>query len=74
VEVEGFEGVGPGLTGLIRPWKYVEKSDARDAPQKTSRLERVKKLVFETKLAAGKCTSARSSAILSPALISVPPR
>jgi hypothetical protein len=36
-------------------------------------LERVKKLVFETKPAADSGTSVRSSAILSPAFISVPP-
>jgi hypothetical protein len=29
-EVQGFEGVGRGLTDLIRLWKRVEKSETRE--------------------------------------------
>jgi hypothetical protein len=28
-EVEGFEGVGRGVMGLIRLWKFVEKCERR---------------------------------------------
>jgi hypothetical protein len=36
VEVEGFEGVGRGLTHLIRLWKRVEKSKAAESDRRVT--------------------------------------